>query len=220
MEQRDAKKENSWLGEKHGKCIARILRPIKEISQGSLLFRFGLNWINSWFFFSFLKVFRKKDELKKEMNLSSFFYVIDGQWNWSHEVILKNIFVKDILKKNSRRKLLESLYIFTMYSETPQCPLSLACCNLILLLPVFFPISCNFPSTLNRTLCLNIPSSFDNRDLAEVILKKLCNHGQCKEMNLRKKSYLLLVAWLWRRIRSTPGTEFHTPRWFWTSSHC
>ena len=53
------------------------------------------------------------------MNLSSIFYVIDGQWNWSHEVILKNIFVKDILKKNSRRKLLESLYIFTMYSETP-----------------------------------------------------------------------------------------------------
>lgn len=167
MEQRNARKENSWLGEKHGKYIARILRPIKQISQGSLLFRFVLNQFP--IFFSFLKVFRKKDELKKEMNLSSFFYVIDGQWNWSHEVILKNIFVKDILKKNSRRKLLESLYIFTMYSETPQCPLSLACCNLILLLSVFFPISCNFPSTLNRTLCLNIPSSFDNRDLAEVI---------------------------------------------------
>lgn len=186
--------------------------------KSTFSFRFKLNQF--LIFFSFLKVFRKKDELKKEMNLSSFFYVIDGQWNWSHEVILKNIFVKDILKKNSRRKLLESLYIFTMYSETPQCPLSLACCNPILLLPVFFPISCNFPSTLNRTICLNIPSSFDNRDLAEVILKKLCNHGQCKEMNLRKKSYLLLVAWLWRRIRSTPETEFHTPRWFWTSSHC
>lgn len=217
MEQRDARKENSWLGEKIYSENFETNQANKP-RKSTFSFRFKLNQF--LIFFSFLKVFRKKDELKKEMNLSSFFYVIDGQWNWSHEVILKNIFVKDILKKNSRRKLLESLYIFTMYSETPQCPLSLACCNLILLLPVFFPISCNFPSTLNRTLCLNIPSSFDNRDLAEVILKKLCNHGQCKEMNLRKKSYLLLVAWLWRRIRSTPGTEFHTPRWFWTSSHC
>ena len=43
MEQRNARKENSLLGEKHGKYIARILRPIKQISQGSLLFRFGLN---------------------------------------------------------------------------------------------------------------------------------------------------------------------------------
>lgn len=217
MEQRNARKENSWLGEKIYSENFETNQANKP-RKSTFSFRFKLNQF--LIFFSFLKVFRKKDELKKEMNLSSFFYVIDGQWNWSHEVILKNIFVKDILKKNSRRKLLESLYIFTMYSETPQCPLSLACCNLILLLPVFFPISCNFPSTLNRTLCLNIPSSFDNRDLAEVILKKLCNHGQCKEMNLRKKSYLLLVAWLWRRIRSTPGTEFHTPRWFWTSSHC
>lgn len=217
MEQRNARKENSWLGEKIYSENFETNQANKP-RKSTFSFRFKLNQF--LIFFSFLKVFRKKDELKKEMNLSSFFYVIDGQWNWSHEVILKNIFVKDILKKNSRRKLLESLYIFTMYSETPQCPLSLACCNLILLLPVFFLISCNFPSTLNRTLCLNIPSSFDNRDLAEVILKKLCNHGQCKEMNLRKKSYLLLVAWLWRRIRSTPGTEFHTPRWFWTSSHC
>lgn len=217
MEQRNARKENSWLGEKIYSENFETNQANKP-RKSTFSFRFKLNQF--LIFFSFLKVFRKKDELKKEMNLSSFFYVIDGQWNWSHEVILKNIFVKDILKKNSRRKLLESLYIFTMYSESPQCPLSLACCNLILLLPVFFPISCNFPSTLNRTLCLNIPSSFDNRDLAEVILKKLCNHGQCKEMNLRKKSYLLLVAWLWRRIRSTPGTEFHTPRWFWTSSHC
>ena len=217
MKQRNARKENSWLGEKIYSENFETNQANKP-RKSTFSFRFKLNQF--LIFFSFLKVFRKKDELKKEMNLSSFFYVIDGQWNWSHEVILKNIFVKDILKKNSRRKLLESLYIFTMYSETPQCPLSLACCNLILLLPVFFPISCNFPSTLNRTLCLNIPSSFDNRDLAEVILKKLCNHGQCKEMNLRKKSYLLLVAWLWRRIRSTPGTEFHTPRWFWTSSHC
>lgn len=217
MEQRNARKENSWLGEKIYSENFETNQANKP-RKSTFSFRFKLNQF--LIFFSFLKVFRKKDELKKEMNLSSFFYVIDGQWNWSHEVILKNIFVEDILKKNSRRKLLESLYIFTMYSETPQCPLSLACCNLILLLPVFFPISCNFPSTLNRTLCLNIPSSFDNRDLAEVILKKLCNHGQCKEMNLRKKSYLLLVAWLWRRIRSTPGTEFHTPRWFWTSSHC
>ena len=217
MEQRNARKENSWLGEKIYSENFETNQANKP-RKSTFSFRFKLNQF--LIFFSFLKVFRKKDELKKEMNLSSFFYVIDGQWNWSHEVILKNIFVKDILKKNSRRKLLESLYIFTMYSETPQCPLSLACCNLILLLPVFFPISCNFPSTLNRTLCLNIPSSFDNRDLAEVILKKLCNHGPCKEMNLRKKSYLLLVAWLWRRIRSTPGTEFHTPRWFWTSSHC
>lgn len=155
------------------------------------------------------------------MNLSSFFYVIDSQWNWSHEVILKNIFVKDILKKNSRRKLLESLYIFTMYSKAPKNLFPLLVAAQSFCLPVFFSISCNFPSTVNRTLCLNIPSYFDNRDLAKVMLKKLlCNHRQCKEMNLRKKSCLLLVAWLWRRIRSTPGTEFHTPRWFWTSSHC
>lgn len=47
--------------------------------KSTFSFRFKLNQF--LIFFSFLKVFRKKDELKKEMNLSSFFYVIDGQWN-------------------------------------------------------------------------------------------------------------------------------------------
>lgn len=128
------------------------------------------------------------------MNLSSFFYVIDSQWNWSHEVILKNIFVKDILKKNSRRKLLESLYIFTMYSKAPNNLFPSLVAAQSFCLPVFFSISCNFPSTVNRTLCLNIPSYFDNRDLA----KSCWRNFFATIANVKRWTYERnLVSFLW-----------------------